>query len=236
LREALKKGLHDLQSGNIAPVDLAQASIGPGIAVYSKYREILEADGTPLSVRQALVMINQELDENLSEQEGSLDGDSRFCVAWFEQHGLEEGLYGEAETLFRARMASEKRLVESGLLEASRGKVRLKKRDEIAFDLFAKSENRPTGSVIVWGIVQHLCHALDAADGLDRCAGLMADLSPDVVEQVKALSYRIYQICDRKGLTDEALSYNNLVAVWGALAGKVRDVRKRQPVQGELGM
>jgi putative DNA methylase len=228
LREALKTGLHDLQSGNIAPVDLAQASIGPGIAVYSKYREILEAGGTPLSVRQALVMINQELDAYLGEQEGSLDGDSRFCVAWFEQHGLEEGTYGEAETLFRARMASEKRLVEGSLLEASRGRVRLKKRDEIAFDLFAKSDR------IVWGIVQHLCHALDAADGLDRCAGLMADLSPDTVEQVKALSYRIYQICDRKGWAEEALAYNNLVALWGALEGKAKDIKKHQPVQGEL--
>jgi len=85
-------------------------------------------------------------------------------------------------------------------------------------------------------IVQHLCHALDAADGLDRCAGLMADLTPAAVEQVKALSYRIYQICDRKGWAEEALAYNNLVAMWGALAGKVKDVKKRQPVQGELEM
>jgi putative DNA methylase len=115
-------------------------------------------------------------------------------------------------------------------LEASRGKVRLKKRDEIAFDLFVKSDS------IVWGIVQHLCHALDAADGLDRCAALMADLSPSAVEQVKALSYRIYQICDRKGWAEEALAYNNLVAMWGALEVKAKDVKKRQPIQGELGM
>jgi putative DNA methylase len=227
LREALKTGLHDLQSGNIAPVDLAQASIGPGIAVYSKYKNIYEADGSPLTVRQALVLINQELDAYLGAQEGELDGESRFCVAWFEQHGFGEGPYGDANTLLRARMASEQRLTDSVILEAKHGKVRLKRRNEFTLDWFSKSE-------IVWAIVQHLCRALDEADGLERCGVIMADLSPSTLDQVKALSYRVYRICDGKGWAEEALAYNNLVAMWGSLEGKIKETKMRKPTQGEL--
>jgi putative DNA methylase len=227
LREALKKGLHYLQSENVAPVDFAQASIGPGIEVYSKYREVLEASGDSLTVRQALIMINQELDAFLGEQSGTLDGESQFCVSWFEQYGFKDGPYGDANTLMRARMASEQKLKDSGILEAKQGKVRLKRRNEISFDWFIKSEN------IVWAIVQHLCHALD--DSLDKCAGLMAKLPGDTIEKVKTLSYRIYQICERKGWADEALAYNNLVATWGVLESKTKNAKKRDPVPGELG-
>jgi putative DNA methylase len=229
LREALKTGLHDLQSGNIAPVDLAQASIGPGIAVYSKYKNIYEANGLSLTVRQALALINQELDAYLGAQEGELDSESRFCAAWFEQHGFDEGLYGEANTLLRARMANEQRLTDSGVLEAKHGKVRLKKRSELTLDDFATSG-------IVWEIVQHLCRALDEADGLERCGKIMAELPPSTLDRVKALSYRVYQICDRKGWAEEALAYNNLVAMWGSLEGKIKEAKLKKPKQGELGL
>jgi putative DNA methylase len=229
LREALKTGLRDLQSGNIAPVDLAQASIGPGIAVYSKYKNIYEADGSPLTVRQALALINQELDTYLGAQEVGLDGESRFCAAWFEQHGFDEGSYGDANTLLRARMANEQRLTDSGILEAKHGKVRLKKRGELTLDDFATSG-------IVWTIVQHLCRALDEADGLERCGKIMADLSPSTLDRVKELSYRVYQICDRKGWAEEALAYNNLVAMWGSLEGKIKEAKQKEPRQGELGL
>jgi putative DNA methylase len=227
LRKALKTGLYDLQSGNIAPVDLAQASIGPGIAVYSKYKNIYEADGSPLTVKQALVLINQELDAYLGAQEGELDGESRFCTAWFEQHGFDDGPYGDANTLLRARMASEQRLSDSGILEAKHGKVRLKRRTEFALDWFSKSE-------IVWAIVQNLCRALDEADGLERCGVIMADLSPSTLDKVKVLSYRVYRICDGKGWAEEALAYNNLVAMWGSLEGKIKEAKIRKPKQGEL--
>jgi len=229
LREALKKGLHDLQSGNIAPVDLSQASIGPGIAVYSKYKEVMEASGGSLTVRQALIMINQELDAFLGEQSGTLDGESQFCVTWFEQYGFKDGLYGDANTIMRARMASEQKLKDSSILEAKQGKVRLKRRDELSFDWFIKSEG------IIWAIVQHLCHAMDDAGGHEKCAELMAKLPGGTIEKVKTLSYRIYQICERRGWADEALAYNNLVASWGALESKTKEVKQRQPVQGELG-
>ncbi|GBU26710.1 hypothetical protein R84B8_00220 [Treponema sp. R8-4-B8] len=228
LQEALKKGLHDLQSGNIAPVDLAQASIGPGIAVYSKYKEVLDASGEPLSVRQALVMINQELDAFLGEQTGTLDAESQFCISWFEQYGFKDGPYGEANTLMRARMASEQNLKDSGILEAKQGKVRLKHRNELSFDLFLKSES------IIWAVVQHLCHALDKAGGHDECARLMAQLPVETVEKVKTLAYRIYQICERKNMSEEALAYNNLIASWGIMEGKIKEVKQSKPKHGEF--
>ena len=228
LQEALKKGLHDLQSGNIAPVDLAQASIGPGIAVYSKYKEVLDASGEPLSVRQALVMINQELDTFLGEQSGTLDAESQFCVSWFEQYGFKDGPFGDANTLMRARMASEQKLKDSGILEAKQGKVRLKHRNELSLDWFIKSES------IIWAVVQHLCHALDETGGHDKCAALMAQLSGETVEKVKTLAYRIYQICERKSMSDEALAYNNLVASWGIMESKVKEAKQSKPKHGEL--
>jgi putative DNA methylase len=175
------------------------------------------------------VLINQELDAYLGAQEGELDGESRFCVAWFEQHGFGEGLYWEADTLLRARMASEQRLTDSGILEAKHGKVRLKKRTEFTLDRFSKSE-------IVWAIVQHLCRALDEADGIERCGAIMADLSPPTLDRVKALSYRVYRICDGKGWAEDALAYNNLVAMWGSLEGKIKEAKMRTPKQGELGL
>jgi putative DNA methylase len=174
--------------------------------------------------------INQELDAFLGEQSGSLDGESQFCVAWFEQYGFQEGPYGDANTLMRARMASEQKLKETGILEAKQGKVRLKRRDELKFDWFLKSGD------VVWAVVQHLCRASDDAGGIDQCADLMAHLSPDTIEQVKALAYRIYQICDRKNRAEEALAYNNLVAMWGMLGGKTKTARERKPEQGELGL
>jgi putative DNA methylase len=228
LREALKVGLHDLQSGNIAPVDLAQASIGPGIAVYSKYKEVLDASGETLSVRKALVMINQELYELLDVQTGALDAESQFCVSWFEQYGFQKGPYGDANTLMRARAASEQKLIKLGILESGQGKVRLKRRRELPFDLFVKSES------IIWAVVQHLCHAMDEAGGHDKCADLMAKLSLDTVEKVKTLAYRVYQICERKNLPEEALAYNNLVASWGILEGKTKVLQQRPPIHGEL--
>jgi putative DNA methylase len=220
LREALKTGLHDLQSGNIAPVDLAQASIGPGIAVYSKYKEVLEADGSPLTVRQALVLINKELDVLLGEQTGGLDGESQFCISWFEQYGFQEGPYGDANTLMRARMADEQKLKDSKVVQAVRGKVRLARHGEFDFGVLLKTENNRN---MVWAVVQHLCRALADAGGLEQCVALMAKLSSETTERVKVLAYRIYQICDRKGWAEDALAYNNLVATWGILETKARE-------------
>ncbi len=117
--------MRELQQGNIAPVDLAQASIGPGMAIYSRYNAVLEADGKPMSVRTALTLINQALDEFLAEQEGEYDGDTRWALTWFEQYGHNEAAYGVAETLSRAKNTSVDGLSEAGIVEARGGKVRL---------------------------------------------------------------------------------------------------------------
>ena len=120
-----------LQHGNIAPVDLAQAAIGPGMAVYTRYARVLDAEGKPLSVREALALINQTLDEVLAEQEGDFDADSRWALAWFEQSGFVEGEYGVAETLSTAKNTSVAGMVEAGILTSKGGKVRLLRPDEL---------------------------------------------------------------------------------------------------------
>jgi putative DNA methylase len=230
LREALKNGLHDLQSGNIAPVDLAQASIGPGMAVYSKYSEVLEADGTPMSVRDALVLINQELDAYLSAQEGNMDTNSRFCIAWYEQYGLSSGKYGDADTLARAKMAHLQELVDDGVLESGRGNVRLKRRDELP-DKWDSSKEET-----IWTIVQQLCHTLET-QGLDPTAKHMLNLSTlstDKIENAKALAYRAYITAERKGYADEALAYNSLVTAWPDLVERMTKLKDISPEQMRL--
>jgi putative DNA methylase len=233
LQEALKTGLHELQSGNIAPVDLAQASIGPGIAVYSKYKEILKVDDTVMSVHDALVMINHELDAYLSAQEGTLDSNSRFCVAWFEEYGMQAAEYGRAETLAKAKLAHIQDLVNEGVLESGRGKVRLIKRSELP-------ENWKIDKVrSVWAMVQGLCRAMDKG-GKEGAATVMAEIaqsSPGAIENIKSLAYRAYMIAERKGWTDEALAYNSLVSMWSDISAKMNKLNREQPKpQLELGL
>src|SRR5690606_4465653 len=131
LRAELPPALKKMQSGNIAPVDLAQASIGPGMAVYSRYRRVLEPNGEPLTVRTALQLINQELDAYLAEQEGNVDEETRFAVAWFEQSGFREGQFGVADVLARAKNTSVEGMQNAGVLTASAGKVKLRHWSEL---------------------------------------------------------------------------------------------------------
>jgi len=132
LRAELPKALVNLQRGSIAPVDLAQASIGPGMAIYSRYSKVIESDGSPLRVRAALQLINRALDEVLAEQEGEYDAETRWAIAWFEEYAYEAGEYGRAETLSKAKNTGLQGLVNSGFLSSRAGKVRLLKRDELA--------------------------------------------------------------------------------------------------------
>ena len=134
LKRQLPPALKLLQQGNVAPVDLAQASIGPGMAIFSQYAAVLENDGSPMRVRTALQLINQILDEFLTEQEGEFDGDTRWALTWFEQYQFGPGQYGDAETLSKAKNTSVQGMVDAGILEAKAGKVRLLKRDELKSD------------------------------------------------------------------------------------------------------
>jgi len=168
LKKELAPALRELQQGSIAPVDLAQAAIGPGMAVFSRYSAVLEAGGAPMRVRTALALINLALDEFLTEQEGEYDSDTRWALAWFEQFGHGEGAYGMAETLSKAKNTSVEGLVEAGFLEARSGKGRLLRRDELNPEWNPQKDKRPTA----WEAVQHLIRALDK-DGEQAAGSLL---------------------------------------------------------------
>jgi putative DNA methylase len=209
LKRELPEALKTLQQGNIAPVDLAQASIGPGMAVFSRYAKVLEADGTPMRVRTALQLINQTLDEFLTEQEGEFDADTRWALTWFEQHQFEEGKYGDAETLSKAKNPSVTGLVNSGILKAKGGKVQLLRRDELPDNWTPEPDERTPD----WEVTQHLIWTLDQK-GESGASVLLSKLG-DRGEVARDLAYRLYSICDRKSWTQEAIAYNSLVIFRG---------------------
>ena len=208
LKNELPTALTHLQSGNIAPVDLAQAAIGPGMAVYTRYARVLDAEGNPVSVRDALALINQTLDESLAEQEGDFDADSRWALAWFEQQGFDEGEYGIAETLSKAKNTSIAGIVDAGILESKGGKVRLLKPDELPEDWNPATDPR----LPAWEMVHHLVRVLETR-GESAAAELVSQLSARA-ETARELCYRLYTLCERKKRTTEARWYNGLVQSW----------------------
>ena len=218
LRRELPDALRHLQQGNIAPVDLAQAAIGPGMAVFSRYSSVLEADGKTMSVRTALQIINEELDAYFTEQEGDLDTDTRFCVSWFEQYGMEEAGYGEADVLARARDTSVEGIAESGILHARAGRVRLLNRDEYldAWDPASDSD------LNTWKCTQYLIRALEQG-GETETARLVFQLGSEQSENARELAYRLYAICDRNGWAQEAIPYNTLVTSWANIQAERKD-------------
>ncbi len=209
LRRELPEALKHLQKGNIAPVDLAQAAIGPGMAVFSRFSNVLEADGNPMRIRTALQIINAELDSYFAEQEGDLDADTRFCSAWFEQHGMGEGAYGDADVLARAKNSSVEGVAESGTLHARAGKVRLLNRDEYPAEWDPISDSR----INTWKCTQYLIHALERG-GETEAGRLVNLLGGGASEAARALAYRLYAICDHKSWVQEAVDYNTLVTSW----------------------
>jgi putative DNA methylase len=230
LRRELPKALREMQSGSIAPVDLAQASIGPGMAIYSRYRQVLEADGSPLTVRTALQLINQELDAYLAETEGDVDTDTRFCINWFEQFGFKEGEFGQADVLARAKNTSVDGLVNAGVLQAGAGKVRLYQWQEVEPGWTPQEDKRVT----VWEAVTHLIERINT-HGESGSAALLLRMNSDLAAEAKNLAYRLYQICDRKGWADLALDYNALVVSWPGLQERANEMKHNQPPE-QLGL
>ena len=209
LRAELPEALRRLQSGSIAPVDLAQAAIGPGMAVFSRYSKVVEADGKPMRVRTALALINEVLDELLAEQEADFDADTRWCVAWFEQHGMNDGPFGVAETLSRAKNTAINGLVEAGVVHSRGGKVRLLDRRELEVTWDPTADTRLT----VWEVAQHLI-ARHQTDGEEVAADLLRQVGGGLTDAARELAYRLSAICERKGWGHEALAYNALVSAW----------------------
>jgi len=231
LRRDLPPALRELQSGNIAPVDLAQASIGPGMAVYSRYSKVLEANGAPMSVRTALQIINQELDAYLTEQEGELEADSRFAVAWFEQYGFEAGEFGVADTLARAKNTSVAGVAEAGIVESGKGKVRLLKYDELEPGWEPAADERLTA----WEATNHLIQHFNTRTE-QGAAELLAKLDGDTAEAARALAYRLYSLCERKGWTDYALQYNALIISWPQISQIANDLRAQRAAPSQMGL
>lgn len=208
LKAELPQALAHLQAGNIAPVDLAQAAIGPGMAVYTRYAKVLDAEGKPIPVRAALALINQTLDEALAEQEGDFDADTRWALTWFDQTGFAEGDFGVAEQLSKSKNTAVNGLVEAGIVVSKAGKVRLLKPAELPTDWNPTTDARLT----VWESVHQLIRVLEAG-GEPAAATLVAGLGSRA-ETARELCYRLYTLCERKKRANEAMAYNGLVQSW----------------------
>jgi putative DNA methylase len=230
LQRELPEALRHLQAGNIAPVDLAQAAIGPGMAIFTRYGKVLDAEGKPLKVRDALTAINQVLDEALAEQEGDFDSDTRWALAWFEQYGFNDGEFGVAETLSKAKNTSVDGIVDAGVARSKAGKVRLLKPNELSVDWDPTTDLRLTN----WEMVHHMIRALES-EGESAAAEIAARLGSKA-EGARELCYRLYTLCERKKRAAEALSYNGLVQSWPEIMrlAKERAAAARGLVQPEL--
>lgn len=178
------------------------------MSVYTRYSQVLDVEGKPVSVREALALINQTLDETLAEQEGDFDSETRWALSWFEQNDFSEGEYGEAETLSKAKNTSIGGLADAGILEARRGKVRLFKPEELPAGWAPTTDAKLTA----WEVVHHLIRVLGTG-GESAAAELVTKLGADS-ETARELAYRLYTICERKKRAAEALAYNGLVQSW----------------------
>ena len=227
LRAEFPVALAYLQRSNIAPVDLAQASIGPGMAIFTRYRQVLNADGSVMSVRDALALINSTLDEVLAEQEGDFDADSRWALTWFEQYGFTGGEYGVAEQLSKAKNTSVDGLVRAGVVESRHGNVRLLKPDELDPDWDPAADRRLT----VWEMTQHLIRSLSTSE--HTAAQLAAKLGSQA-EAARDLAYRLYVVSERKRRAADALAYNSLVQSWPEIVRIAGEQRAMTSTQGAL--
>ena len=209
LNASLPDALLDMTRGGVnspvAPVDLSQAIIGPGMAIFSQYAAVLEADGTPMRVKTALQLINRFFAED------DFDHDTQFCLHWFEGTGWASGKYGEADVLARAKGTSVGGLVDGGVVESSGGNLRLLKWAELPRDWSPETDSR----VSVWEALHHLIRALNQ-DGESAAGALLARM-PAQAEPIRALAYRLYTLCERKGWAEEARAYNELVAAWSGI-------------------
>ncbi|MDD2229596.1 MAG: DUF1156 domain-containing protein [Candidatus Cloacimonetes bacterium] len=213
LNQEIPKALDTMINGSdtsspISPVDLAQASIGPGMAVFSKYKAILEADGSPMSVHTALILINKALDEYFKEREGDWDNDTRFCLQWFSEYGFKEGVYGDAEVLAKAKGLSVEGVRDSGVLIAEAGKVRLYRPAEYPADWKALKDSRTP----VWEVLHQLIRAHQSS-GESAAAEIVSAL-PQLSATARQLAFLLYTLCERKGWAEDARPYNDIVTAW----------------------
>ncbi|HYW75803.1 MAG TPA: DUF1156 domain-containing protein [Gammaproteobacteria bacterium] len=234
LREALPEALEEMtggaaESSPIAPVDLAQSAIGPGMAVFSKYAAVLNADGSHMSVHDALIEINRQIDEFQHGKVGTLDADSQFCVDWFESVRWKEGQFGQADVLARAKGTSVGGVQQAGVVESRAGKVRLYKPEEYPAEWAPETDNRTPS----WEALHQLVRALRA--GGEPEAGALLARMPERTEAVRQLAYRLFTLCERKNWADDARAYNELIASWPGIEAASHET-ERTGEQAELGV
>ncbi len=213
LRDDMPEALETMIGGKlgaspIAPVDLAQAAIGPGMAIYSKYAEVLEADGSPMPVHDALVMINKAVEDFLNPNGAGFDADTLFCSAWFDQLGWGTGKFGEADTLARAKGTSVDGVAHSGVVASGGGAVRLLRWEEYPADWDPTQDNRTP----VWEAIHQVIRALNRQG--ESAAGALLARMPKRGDQIRQLAYHLYTLCERKKWADDARAYNELIAAW----------------------
>ena len=225
LKRELRPALHQLQRSNIAPVDLAQSAIGPGMGVYSRYSQVLEADGTPMSVRSALKVINQELDLYFNEQDSDLDSESRFCVDLYSLAAFNEMKFGDANTLATAKGTAVAILASHGTVFAQKGVVHLTERPDLPPEITERGS--------VWLLCQQLTHRMEQG-GVEACASAVAEIFSSAPERAKDLAYRLYTIAERKHWAQEAYAYNNLVVSWPEIQSRAAELKVIQPEQISL--
>jgi len=233
LKRTLPSALRHLQQGNIAPVDFAQAAIGPGMAVYSRYSRIIDSSGRPMTVRTALGIINQALTEVLSELEDDFDADTRWAISWFEQSGFSEGDYGDAELLSKAKVTSVAGLKQAGVVDSKGGKVRLLAPAELPADWDPASDKRPT----VWEMTHHLLRLYHVEKAGDEATAALLRKIGSQGEVARELAYRLHNISERKRWSQEAQGYNALVLGWPEIARLAREMpgtASPTPSQGTL--
>lgn len=223
LKRELRPALQKLQRSNIAPVDLAQSAIGPGMGVYSRYGRVLEADGSAMTVRSALQIINQELDVYFNEQDGELDANSRFCVDLYTQNAFNNLKFGDADTLARAKNTSVAALAAKGVLSAEKGIVRLLTREELPEKVNPREES-------IWLLCQQLTRAMETG-GVEACAQIVAPMLGSNAERAKDLAYRLYTLAERKGWTQEGYAYNALVVAWREIQSRAAELQQATPEQ-----
>lgn len=224
LKRELPPAISELQAANIAPADMPQSAIGPGMGVFSRYKAVLESDDSPMTVKAALQLINRELDEYLGGIQGEFDPDTRFAITWFEQNGMKAGDYGVANNIATARGISVESVKHAGIVDSAAGKVRVLKRDELDPDWNPDTDTHLT----IWECLQHLVR-LHEKDGISHSTALILKKIGDKAEAVKDLAYCLYDICANKRQdAKEATAYNALIADWTELtreAATIHDTR-----------
>ena len=232
LKRTLPTALRHLQQGNIAPVDFAQAAIGPGMAVYSRHTRILDSSGKAMTVRTALGIINQALTEVLSELEDDFDADTRWAIAWFEQNGFSDGDYGDAELLSKAKVTAVAGLQQAGIVASKGGKVRLLSPGDLPADWDPASDKRLT----VWEMTHHLLRLYHFEKAGDEATAALLRKIGSQGEVARELAYRLHNISERKKWSREAQGYNALVLGWPEIARLAREMpaAAQAPSQGTL--